>query len=319
MNHQPTLRSPIVLSGFAGFVLVGCATALGSDPTAREEDELTTTYGELFTTLAPADLDRWMALRSTLVRGFDRICGDTICSGDYSNLATVSLTCSSTAKMRKMKDCSWVLGGSIDSVEATTGAIATDARTFACKIPVGGNAKSLLTALEAAGDDALHATLPGTSGSFYDGLVACFAGVTGGPPHAGVSSAAFVELGDWSWEHGDGAAWSETRRRLNSGFDEVCGDTFCEGDYADIRGLRFVCAVSASALHVTSCSWSFAATNASVDRRGTIVSDSTVYTCPIAIDADASELARALAGPDPLNAPLPHRTTSIYDALVECL
>ena len=35
--------------------------------------------------------------------------------------------------------------------------------------------------------------------------------------------------------------------------------------------------------------------------------------------ASASELVRALSGTDPLYAPLPGKTTSLYDALIGCL
>src|SRR4051812_15069920 len=79
------------------------APAPGED-TESSEDELRTTYGNILETLGEADLERWIAARSELAQGFDRICGDTICSGDYSNLSTVRIACSSTAKTHKLKD-----------------------------------------------------------------------------------------------------------------------------------------------------------------------------------------------------------------------
>jgi hypothetical protein len=298
--------------------LAGCAATPVDDDISQSEDALTS-YGDFFTTLEGNDLDRWVAIRSALKNGFDRICGDTICSGDYSNLATVRLTCSSTSKARKMKDCSWVLGGSIDYVDGRTGKITTDARVFACKIPVATSAKAMLGALEAAGEDAINTPLPGTGKSFYDGLVDCFDGVIGGPPPAEAAKTFYAELGEWSWENADGLAWSQTTRRLADGFHDICGDSFCEGDYPDITPLRFVCSVNLSTKRVSRCSWSFAAADTSVGARGAIEANTTTKTCTIEIGAQASDLASALSGPDPLNAKLPNKTTSIYDALVGCL
>jgi hypothetical protein len=228
-------------------VSVGACAAPSSDAAEIEsaEGELRTSYGNLVETLGTADLDRWFAARASLAAGFDRICGDTICGGDYSNLATVRITCSSTAKALKMKDCAWVLGGSIDEVDGRTGKIVTQARVFTCKVPVASSARKMLDVLSAAGDDALNAPLPGTGKSFYDALVDCFSGVMGPPPIAQTATF-YGELGEYSWSAGEaeGVAWSEAQHKLAKGFDDVCGDTFCEGDYSDITPLRLACSVN---------------------------------------------------------------------------
>ena len=204
-----------------------CTAPRGSadaDDVDVAESEIGTTYGDLFDTLEGGDLDRWIDARRALIDGFDRICGDTICGGDYSNLSTVRLVCSSTAKARKMKDCVWLLGGNIDYVDGRTGKLTTDARSFTCRVPVASNAKAMLDTLAAAGDHALDAPLPGTGRSFYEALVDCFDGIVGAPPPASEKSF-YLELGDqlWSADYDAGLAWSETRRRLNRGFDDVCG------------------------------------------------------------------------------------------------
>jgi hypothetical protein len=319
--HLMTLARSLVAFPFIASIVVSLAACGGSSPdgVATSEDELSTTYGDFFSTLEPADLDRWMSVRSALKTGFDRICGDTICGGDYSNLSTVRLTCSSTSAARKMKDCSWTLGGSIEYVDARTGKITTDARVFTCKIPVAGTAKKMLDVLSAAGDRALDAPLPGTNASFYDGLVSCFSGVMGGPPPATPDKVFYAEMGTWADENGAAFGLDETRWKLVSAFDDVCGDSFCEGDYPDITGLRFVCSMNVNTKRVARCSWSFALADSSVDKRGAIVTNATTKTCNIDVGAQASDLAAVLNGPDPLNAKLPNKTTSIYDALIGCL
>lgn len=319
MNRRSIFITLPSLALAALAALSGCAQGPTDEDVAESEAALTT-YGDLWSTLEGDDLDRWWSVRSALVRGFDRICGDTICSGDYSNLTTVQLSCSSTSKARKMKDCAWVLGGSIELVDGRTGKISSDARVFTCKIPVAGTAKRLLDTLETAGDDALFTPLPGTGASFYDGLVDCFDGVMGAPVSP-VAKNFYAELGDWLWEtdYEQGLAWFETERRLAHGFDQICGDTFCEGEYPDVVPLRFACAVNRNTKRVSRCSWSFAAAELSVDRRGSIVESTATKHCSVDVRAQASDLLAALAGDDPLNAPLPGKTTSIYDTLIGCL
>lgn len=316
------LRRVVSLGSLVALVSsAGCASSGADDAEAvgESEDELRTTYGDLGDTLAEADLDRWIAVRRQLAAGFDRICGDTICGGDFSNLSTVRIACSSTRVARKMKDCVWVLGGNIDYVDAAKGKIAGEARAFTCKIPVNTTAKRFLDALAAGGADALNTPLPGTNASFYDGLVACFDGVMGEPPPA-ETQGDYLELGDLLWEQGAaGSAWSETKRTLASSFDDACGDSFCEGDYPDVTALRLACAVNRTTGRVPRCTWTFALADTSVDSRGRLRARTETKRCAITIDAQATALTAALAGADPLHAPLPGRTTSLYDALVGCL
>jgi len=316
------MRSALLSLCFFATVGIGCAATTGTNEgdVDATEDELRTTYGQLNETLQGNDIDRWFAVRSALVNGFDQICGDTICSGDYSNLTTVRLTCSSTRATQKMKDCLWVLGGNIDYVDGRTGKHTSEIRSFACHVPVAGNAKTMLDALSAAGDDALNTTIPGTSGSFYDALVTCFDGVVGAPP-PNVTQTFYSELGDYLWNTSDtaGLAWMQTKRKLNEGFDQVCGDSFCEGEYSDISALRLACSINANTKRVSRCGWSFVGANINVDSRGQLKADMTTKKCSFAVGATADAFSTALAGDDPLNAPLPNSSSSIYDALIGCL
>lgn len=303
-------RASILL--VASLAVVGCTQSSASEEIAETEDGLRTSYGELFDTLDGNDLDRWFEVRSKLKKGFDNICGDTICGGDFSNLATVNLTCSSTRAQKKMKDCLWVLAGNIDYVDGRTGKLTTEARTFQCHVPVNSNAKTFLDALHGAGDDALNTTVPGTNATFYDALVNCFDGVVGSPPPAQTASF-YVELA----EHDD--SFYSKRRELADAFDNECGDTFCEGDFSNITALRLACVVNQNTKRVSRCGWSFAGANTSVDARGRINADTFSKRCDFTVGATATQLSTALSGDDPLHAPLPGKTTSIHDALIGCL
>jgi hypothetical protein len=249
-----------------------------------------------------------------LKAGFDDICGDTICGGDFSNLTTLTVTCSSTRARKKMKDCLWVLGGNIDYVDGRTGKLTTEARTFTCHVPVSSNAKTFLDALHRAGRDALNTTVPGTAGSFYDALVDCFDGAMGGPPPASTASF-YLELA----EHDE--SFFAKRRELANAFDDACGDTFCEGDFPHLAALRLSCVVNANTKRVSRCGWSFAGADVAVDPRGALSARTMTKRCDFQVGATATQLATALSGSgeEALHAPLPGRTTSIHDALIGCL
>ena len=316
-----TLSGPVFAASIALVSLAGCASQTGpGENVDATEDELRTTYGNILETLPEAQLEQWIAARSALATGFDQICGDTICSGDFSNLTTVRIACSSTKATQKLKACTWVLGGSIDRVDSRTGKIITDARVFTCNIPVASSAKSMLDTLRAAGAGALQAPLPGTGQSFYDGLVSCFSGVSGvAVPEQ--PKTFYGELGDFEWTVSEaaGLAYLQGLRKLAQGFDDVCGDTFCEGDYSDITPLRLACSVNQSTKRVARCSWSFAAAELSVDSKGAVTARTAVKKCVVEVGSSATDFSALLSGDDPLNTKLPGRKTSIYDALVGCL
>jgi hypothetical protein len=305
----------VVLSATLGF---GCAAPAPED-VSRHDDALTT-YGDLWIMLDGDDLSRWFAVQSALERGFDRACGDTLCKSTYANLSTVRLACSSTEKSLELEDCAWVLGGSVEHVDARTGELTSEARVLTCKIPIGGTAKAMLDALGTAGEHAFFVPLPPAGKSFYDGLVDCLVGVSPPSPPSSDESC-FAEIGDWAWERSSGlrTAWSETKRRLAENFDDICGDTFCEGEYADITPLGFACSVERATERVSRCTWTFAAADLSVGARGVISATTEAKRCIVEVDALASDLVSALSGPDPLYATLPGKTTSIYDALLGCL
>ncbi len=317
---RPIPRAPVVLFASTVALLFGCGgTIPGEDASGLAESELRTRYDEFPAVLSESEFERWSTARGTLIKGFDRICGDTICSGDFSNLSTLELTCSATSKMKKVKDCVWVLGGSIGYVDGRTGALSTEPRVFTCHIPVAGTANELLSTLTQAGDDALNAPLA-NGASFYDGLTKCFEGVVGQPPPASTGTV-YRDLAEQLWEvdADQGAQWSQVERALARSFDDVCGDTFCEGDYNNIALLDFSCAARATTGRVRTCRATFGLAATQVSARGALSTNTTTRTCDVSVHAPRAALLSALSGPEPLRASLPGKTSSIYDALVDCL
>ena len=117
-------------------------------------------------------------------------------------------------------------------------------------------------------------------------------------------------------------AWYSLRARLAVDFDDICGDTFCEGDFSNITPLRFQCSVQRGSGRIGRCVWSFAASNEDIDpATGALDVQQPSWQCPIPIAPHTTidALLAALAGDDPLDTPLPGTLLTIYDGLVHCL
>ena len=119
--------------------------------------------------------ETWMGLIGSLAQDFGDVCGDTYCGGDYSNLTPLRFRCSIDTTTRVLKNCTYVFGGSYETVNPTTGTIKTNARTFSCHIAVTGIALlDFLSTLTASGSTPpLQRTLPGKTESIYSSLIGC--------------------------------------------------------------------------------------------------------------------------------------------------
>lgn len=117
-------------------------------------------------------------------------------------------------------------------------------------------------------------------------------------------------------------AWYALRAGLEANFEDICGDSFCEGDYGNITPLRFECSVQQYTGRIGQCAWSFAASAEAIDpATGALAVEVPAWTClvPLPPRTRIDALLAALAGDSPLYAALPGAGGSIYDALVDCL
>jgi len=113
-------------------------------------------------------------------------------------------------------------------------------------------------------------------------------------------------------------------RRLVRGFDNICGDTFCEGEYYNLRAMRLRCSVHQASGAVGSCVWTFAGSQTWVRQTGKIDVDHAMYACKLPLAAGTSleqllQLWEAGSSDDALDASLPGSTVSAYEALTDCL
>jgi hypothetical protein len=123
------------------------------------------------------DFDHWLSIKAGLKDGFDRICGDTFCGGDYGNLQALSFRCSVSSKLGNVHACVWVFAGSYETVTASTGNVVVNAKTWSCKVPVGAGVTvaQLMDALDPAKGTTqpIDRTIPGTTATAYQALLGC--------------------------------------------------------------------------------------------------------------------------------------------------
>jgi hypothetical protein len=137
------------------------------------------------------------------------------------------------------------------------------------------------------------------------------------------SAGSYVPILDY-WKTGaDQSRWIALRQSLNSAFDNICGDTFCGGDYSNLTSLRFTCSANQKTGALGSCAWVFGGSYTTVAASNGVISvNAESPVCPVPVSGKAVDLAKALLAPGPqdaLNRPLPGGTKSAYDALTGCL
>ena len=117
--------------------------------------------------------------------------------------------------------------------------------------------------------------------------------------------------------------WFELKRGLRQDFDDICGDTFCEGDFTNLEALSFRCSVATRTGQLKNCLWLFAGSYETVTpSTGNIRPTARFFQCKIPVQGTPVALLDALiqpGGDGPLWRPLPGGDRTIYDALIDCL
>ena len=118
--------------------------------------------------------------------------------------------------------------------------------------------------------------------------------------------------------------WYDLTFALRDDFDDICGDTFCEGDYNNYESLSFSCSVDQGSGILAECVWVFAASIEEVDPvTGRIDVQGRTWRCqlPLAPDTPLVDFLQTLTSSDdrPLFTPLPASAQTPYDGLIDCL
>ncbi|WP_313441498.1 hypothetical protein [Stenotrophomonas sp.] len=136
------------------------------------------------------------------------------------------------------------------------------------------------------------------------------------------ASPAYVDLIDYPRSEANWHRFFALEGRLQHAFNNICGDTFCEGEYSDIRPMRLRCSVDAARGTVHECLWAFAASDMRVSAAdGRVVTRQPTWLCrlPLMSGTTVEAFHASLAAHDPLHDPLPGTTSSTYDGLTDCI
>ncbi len=162
----------------------------------------------------------------------------------------------------------------------------------------------------------LRASLALLLASVPVGLVAC--GDTGSQT-SDATQTVYVDLGDFVSGDADIDRWIQIRRGLDDEFDQICGDTFCGGDYSNIYSLGFTCSVSSKQGRMRECVWPFAASQELVDgATGAIASSVASFVCRMRPSSTVRHFLPAFGDGDFLEAQLPGLEGTVYEQLFDC-
>lgn len=304
---------------FLILVATGCTASV--DPAGSAAEDLASArYVDVLDYWTDAPQDAWLDAVDNVVKQFDRICGDTFCGGDYSDIRSLELTCSVSASRGNVKSCSWTFAGSAAVVRASSGSIATSAPTFACTFAPTGTAGALRTAFAAAGS--LQARLPGLSKSLYDVLGDCLAHPIGGSTIPSPGTGPYTDVLD-GLAATEQNRWITMTAALDASFRQLCDAGLCTVNRPWLAPLRLDCSMRSTTHTLDQCVWAFGEGGARVSAStGKITTSAHTTLCKVPVSGKAEALAAALGGPgatDALHRPLPGGTATLGDVLSACL
>ena len=315
------------LLAFAFLGLGACALTPADSTDDTSEEVLGTTYVDIGAFWKnPTAEGQWVDVKAKLDADFNNVCGDTFCGGDYANLTSLGFTCGVSSKLGSIRDCVWNFTGSAELVDPTTSALVTSLPSWQCHVQPKTTAAKLSALLAADGPEpAIRRVLPGTTTSLYDVLGDCFQHPIGATPLSPQypPKVTYVEALDYASDTGGQDTWIAVREGMKSGFDNICGDTFCDGDYPNVQALRFVCSITRSTGNVKRCEWLFGASYTTVSAKtGAVTVTTKSNRCVVPVHGTEKQLAAVLTGPSitpVLKRALPGGTATAYDAILTCL
>jgi hypothetical protein len=149
---------------------------------------------------------------------------------------------------------------------------------------------------------------------------------TGEDTAAATATASYADVEEWANEQGDDAwqTWMGITSTLKQDFDDVCGDTFCGGDYSNLEPLRLRCSLNTATQVLKNCSYVFAGSYETVNpSTGTIKVNAKTFSCHISVTgiklSDFETTLTAAGTTAPLQRTLPGKSESIYSSLIGCI
>jgi hypothetical protein len=115
--------------------------------------------------------------------------------------------------------------------------------------------------------------------------------------------------------------WIAARSQLFVDFDQLCGDTFCEGDYSNLSSASLHCSATTAGT-IKECAWALGGSIEYVDgAHGTFTIDARTVACTIPVHTKIKPFLAALeqGTGTSIERPIPGTGRSFYDSLGDCL
>jgi hypothetical protein len=133
----------------------------------------------------------------------------------------------------------------------------------------------------------------------------------------------YVDATNWPANEAGLERFDNLTEHLSAAFGGICGDTFCEGDYANLRPMQMRCSVDSTKGTMKQCLWTFAGSYTQVNgKSGAVQVNAKLFKCklPLAKDTPVEAFYEALmSAKNPLEVKLPMTRKSIFDGLTACL
>ncbi|MFT3771795.1 MAG: hypothetical protein QM820_40820 [Minicystis sp.] len=116
------------------------------------------------------------------------------------------------------------------------------------------------------------------------------------------------------------ALWQAASAGLIHSFDDVCGDTYCSGDYANLSTIALTCSIN-EAGRVRQCGWKLGGSIEYVDgATGKFSLDARTFNCIIPVKSNVDTFLTALDdNAYDIKGPLPGTGDSFYHGIGACL
>ncbi|MBC7397119.1 MAG: hypothetical protein H7333_06715 [Bdellovibrionales bacterium] len=159
-------------------IALGVVALLNSVSFAQSQS----TFQDPLQVLTGTKLSNYKSALNRLKAGFDEVCGDTFCEGDFSNLSSIDLTCSLSVANETLTDCAWTFVGVASEVNSENGSVDTSNQMLkTCHLDVAKVTLEEFTASinqkkrtqDASQKNALQVIFKGKTSSLYDQIARC--------------------------------------------------------------------------------------------------------------------------------------------------
>jgi hypothetical protein len=142
-------------------------------------------------------------------------------------------------------------------------------------------------------------------------------------PAPAPAPARYVDAIDWPASEAGMERFEKLEEHLAGAFGGICGDTFCEGEYGNLRPMQLRCSVDSTKGTMKQCLWTFAGSTTQVNgKSGAVQVNAKLFKCKLALAKDTpveSFYEALMSSKEPLEVKLPMTRKTVFDGLNACL